>query len=150
MIPLVGDKVRVNPRFITSYEFLAALLPFGMETICTQLRKIDWGGIMIVYRVIVDYINDAVLVELLENNHHIWLSNDGRYRGFKPYESQITDAILDPFFTQIDLEIPVLLSPIELKRANTKINANFCAACGGKLKDLGMGLSYKHCPKCEP
>jgi len=37
-----------------------------------------------------------------------------------------------------------------LKTANTKPEATHCAACGGKLKDPGMGPTYKYCPKCEP
>jgi hypothetical protein len=39
---------------------------------------------------------------------------------------------------------------INLKAENTKIGSTHCAACGGLLKDLGMGATYKFCPKCEP
>ena len=39
---------------------------------------------------------------------------------------------------------------IDLKTANTSPSAANCASCGGKLKDPGMGPTYKHCPKCEP
>ena len=38
----------------------------------------------------------------------------------------------------------------KLKIANTQPNAIHCISCGGKLKDPGMGPTYKHCPKCEP
>jgi hypothetical protein len=37
-----------------------------------------------------------------------------------------------------------------LKNANTSPSSTLCVACGGPLKDIGMGPSYKHCPKCEP
>jgi hypothetical protein len=43
-----------------------------------------------------------------------------------------------------------VLDASELKAANTRPDAACCAACGGKLKDPGMGLLYRHCPKCEP
>jgi hypothetical protein len=49
--------------------------------------------------------------------------------------------------------IDVVASPqktINLKTANTFFSATNCASCGGKLKDPGMGPTYKHCPKCEP
>jgi hypothetical protein len=52
-----------------------------------------------------------------------------------------------------EFEVVDIISPqktINLKTANTSPSATNCASCGGKLKDRGMGLAYKHCPKCEP
>ena len=37
-----------------------------------------------------------------------------------------------------------------LKTSNTRPQATHCAKCHGRLKDPGMGPTYKHCPKCEP
>jgi len=36
-----------------------------------------------------------------------------------------------------------------LKSLNTD-GRTVCAACGCQLKDPGMGLMYRYCPKCEP
>ena len=38
----------------------------------------------------------------------------------------------------------------DLKEMNTAPNATHCVKCGGRLKDPGLGPTYKHCPVCEP
>jgi hypothetical protein len=47
--------------------------------------------------------------------------------------------------------VSALLEPLELKAANTRVDARSCTACGGPLRDPMPWLPcLRRCPKCEP
>lgn len=59
-------------------------------------------------------------------------------------------GFFDPRYLDDPADVASAPDPVALKAANTSRDARFCAACGGPLKDPGMGPMYKHCPRCEP
>jgi hypothetical protein len=59
-------------------------------------------------------------------------------------------GFFDPRFLDDPTSSTTSPDPSTLKAANTNPNAKLCAACGGSLRDPGMGPLYKHCPRCEP
>lgn len=83
----------------------------------------------------------------------IWINSTGRYK--ECLYCCEDGNIPCPFGREGNMALFMAVGPQTmplgiLKRANTAPGARLCAACGGPLKDLGMGPTYKHCPKCEP
>ncbi len=64
--------------------------------------------------------------------------------------AELGGELFDPRFLDDPIMLSIPLDKAALKAANTSPGAKFCAACGGPLKDPGMGPAFRFCPKCEP
>jgi hypothetical protein len=159
MIPKAGDKVLVNPTFLRQYgvcKGIGILMPAHKpRPDATDLlyprapQSRDWGESLTVTKVVAPD-KAHFWVALAEFPKGIWLEPTGRYAECRHCcQEGCLLSEREPFFTLAVAEV-VEMTPDQIKRANTKADAGFCAACGGKLKDPGMGTAYKHCPRCEP
>lgn len=155
MIPKVGDKVRVNPVFLRQYGIckgIGILMPaYKSQADATELlfppapQSRDWNASLTVTNVEAQF-----WVELAEFRKGIWLEPTGRYAECQ--NCCLVGCALserEPFFVPSAAGIVEVTSD-QIKRANTIPGIKFCAACGGLLKDPGMGPTYKYCPRCEP
>lgn len=164
MIPKVGDKVLVNPVFLRQYGIcqgieIITLFAHNCRPDATDLlyprapQSRDWGAPLTVTEVVANNSNPDkahFLVKLSEFPKGIWLEPTGKYADClrcRLYPCSLSGNV--PFFV-LSVATIVAITPDQIKRANTIPNIKFCAACGGLLKDPGMGPTYKHCPKCEP
>jgi len=159
MIPQVGDRVLVNPMFRKQYSVckgIGILMPaHKSQADATDLLSQYWGwnDVLTVTRVVANHPNPDKAhfwVELAEFPKGIWLEPTGRYDECRHCcQEGCPLSEREPFFVLSVAEVVEMTSDL-LKRANTRPWATICVQCGGKLKDPGMGPSYKHCPRCEP
>jgi hypothetical protein len=160
VIPKVGDRVLVNPVFIKQYSVCKGVgIPLPAHKSQTNATALlypplpwyrDWRAALTVTRVVTSIHTGHIWVELDEFLKGIWLDPMGRHSDcqFCCQEGCPLSA-REPFFV-LSVDAVVKMTPNQIKRANTRQGASFCAACGGKLKDPGLGPAYYHCPKCEP
>jgi len=133
-IPKVGDSVVVNPEAKAKEEYAPELRylfnhegTFAVKNI--KEHEEDKGSILVVLEPKLQYLAGIAIKEV-----------SGAYW-----------KMADNMFNAPSLFLQVSKSGItkDLKFLNTDGRAT-CAACGCQLKDPGMGLMYRYCPKCEP
>jgi hypothetical protein len=163
MIPKVGDRVLVNPMFRKQYSVckgIGILMPaHKSQADATDLlyppapQSRDWDDAFTVTRVVANDPNPDKAhfwVELAEFPKGIWLEPTGRYAECRHCCQEGCPLSERESFFVLSVAEVVEMTPNQIKRANTRSDASFCAACGGRLKDPGLGPTYRHCPKCEP
>lgn len=132
-IPKVGDIVVVNPEAKAKKEYAPEL---------DQL--VDYDGHFVVDSVI-DHEDDVkcILVVVRPKLKYLW--GIAINKVFGAYW-RMAKTLSDPpsLFILSSNKVPK-----NLKSMNTDGRAT-CAACGSQLRDPGMGLAYRYCPKCEP
>jgi len=92
--------------------------------------------------------NEFDIIEELRSGEVVAILFDGHFYKdgyYSPY------YILDSYHCKL-LGETLISTPslVDLKSLNTCPDAKACAKCGGKLKDPGLGPTYRHCPVCEP
>jgi hypothetical protein len=131
MIPKAGDVCDINPLFKKAYlQRYNGDIKFGEE---------EDGHI---------HVKDILLH--YDGSWFVVISKAQGYLIDKNGFSVTFSAILSnaPLFVPIVKKVFNL--KFDLKAENTKAGVTCCVACGGLLKDPGMGPKYKYCPKCEP
>lgn len=166
MIPRAGDTVRINSEFVRRWihcQGCGIPLPAHQdEPPAGRLLTLMASFTLVTLTVRRATANDpdqskaSTLVEFAEIPVAIWLDSAGRYIDCLRCCLEF-DADPCPFATTLGAEQFLItmanarpMSADELKTANTLPGAKFCANCGHRLKDPGMGPAYVHCPKCEP
>jgi hypothetical protein len=144
MIPKPGDIVDLNPLFKKASID-------SEKDYCDEDETIEFSeeedGHIHVAGVTNHYRNT---LKIILNNYCVYIIN---LDGTVPKDSG--DGVVFDYGFPVDAQlfVPIMQCVkkiFDLKAENTKVGVINCAACGGLLKDPGMGPKYKYCPKCEP